>query len=170
MSIPATTRVLFVCLGNICRSPTAEGVFSSLVERSGLADSIAVDSCGTSDWHVGGAPDPRTITAAGARGYDLRQLRARQVQRSDFERFDFILAMDRSNLSQLQTLCPQRYTGHLGLFLPFAPEQALIDVPDPYHGGADAFEQVLDLIEAASAGLLKWIVAEQSKGDDVSAR
>jgi protein-tyrosine phosphatase len=169
VSNPESTQVLFVCLGNICRSPTAEGVFTALVERRGLAGSIVADSCGTSDWHIGSAPDTRTIAAAGERGYDLRRLRGRQVQRSDFDRYDYILAMDRSNLLQLQTMCPPHYDGHLGLFLAFAPELAHIDVPDPYYGGTDGFEQVLDLIEAASAGLLQRIVLEQSKGDDVSA-
>jgi protein-tyrosine phosphatase len=166
---PRPIHVLFVCLGNICRSPTAEGVFAALVARSGLTDAIVVDSCGTSDWHVGNAPDPRTIAAAGERGYDLRQLRGRQVQRSDFELYDYILAMDRSNLLQLQTQCPRHYKGHLGLFLSFAPEHAQIDVPDPYYGGADGFERVLDMIETASAGLLQRIVAERSKGDEDSA-
>jgi protein-tyrosine phosphatase len=164
------TRVLFVCLGNICRSPTAEGVFTAMVERRGLAHAIVVDSCGTSDWHVDSAPDPRTLAAAAGRGYDLRHLRGRQVQRADFDTYDYILAMDRSNLLQLQSACPATYAGHLGLFLALAPELALIDVPDPYNGGADGFEQVLDLIETASIGLLQRIVDEHTKGDESPAR
>lgn len=169
MAAPRPTHVLFVCLGNICRSPTAEGVFAELVKRHGLANAIAVDSCGTSDWHIGSAPDSRTTAAAAKRGYDLRYLRARHIQRADFDTFDYILAMDRSNLRHLQALRPDHFAGHLGLFLELAPELAVMEVPDPYYGGDDGFEQVLDMVEAASIGLLQRIMAEQTKGDESQA-
>ncbi len=168
MASPQTTRVLFVCLGNICRSPTAEGVFTQRVQDRKLAASIEVDSCGTSNWHIGSAPDSRTTAAAAERGYDLRDLRGRQVQIADFDEYDYILAMDESNLTDLQALRPDNYAGHLGLFLEFAPEVDLVDVPDPYYDGDEGFALVLDLIESASAGLLQRIAGEQDKGDDHS--
>lgn len=148
-------RVLFVCLGNICRSPTAQGVFEGLVATRGLSGEIAVDSCGTGAWHVGSAPDRRAVAAAARRGYDLGSLRARQVQPEDFETFDYILAMDRDNLADLEAMRPDDFPGHLGLFLAFAREGAPADVPDPYYGGDAGFEEVLDLIESASEGLLR---------------
>jgi len=149
-------RVLFVCLGNICRSPTAHGVFQYLVEQAGLADEIAVDSCGTGGWHAGEAPDARATAEARARGYDLSPLRARQVTGDDFSHFDYILGMDHSNLRDLRELCPDDYQGHLGLFLQFA-EMDVEEVPDPYYGGAAGFGHVLNLVEAASHGLLEAI-------------
>jgi protein-tyrosine phosphatase len=155
------TRVLFVCLGNICRSPTAHGVFENILEQRGMAHAVEVDSCGTGDWHVGGAPDSRSAAEASKRGYDLSQLRARQVQAADFTRFDYILAMDHLNLADLQAMCPKNYSGHLGLFLPFAEESVTEEVPDPYYGGADGFSHVLDLVEAASEGLLRQISNQQ---------
>lgn len=157
-----TTRVLFVCLGNICRSPTAQGVFEALRDRRGLSRLIEVDSCGTGAWHIGQPPDRRAAAAARARGYDLSRLRARQVELLDFERFDYILAMDHQNLADLGRLRPVGFGGHLGLFLPFAravhrgsalPEE----VPDPYYGGDEGFARVLDLVEQASEGLLREI-------------
>lgn len=151
------TRVLFVCLGNICRSPTAHGVFAALVKRGGLAESIEVDSCGTGGWHVGEPPDPRATMEAGARGYDLRPLRARQLRADDFRRFDYILAMDASNLAELQAVRPAGFSGHLGLFLEFAPGREQREVPDPYYGGDEGFAHVLDLVEEASEGLLREI-------------
>jgi protein-tyrosine phosphatase len=126
-------------------------------DRQGLGDEIAVDSCGTGDWHVGCAPDRRATAEALQRGYDLSHLSARQVQAVDFERFDYILAMDRMNLADLRALCPTDYTGHLGLFLAFADGVSEEEVPDPYYGGAEGFERVLDLVEQASSGLLKEI-------------
>lgn len=153
----AVTRVLFVCLGNICRSPTAHGVFAALVERAGLAASIEVDSCGTGGWHVGEPPDGRATVEAGARGYDLRHLRARQLQADDFHRFDYILAMDASNLADLRAARPTGCSGHLGLFLEFAPGRRETEVPDPYYGGDEGFAHVLDLVEEASQGLLREI-------------
>jgi protein-tyrosine phosphatase len=151
------TRVLFVCLGNICRSPTAHGVFESQVRASSLQHKVAVDSCGTGDWHVGKPPDSRATAAALHRGYDLSSLRARQVSKADFDHFDYILAMDQQNLADLRHLQPVNYTGHLGLFLEFADGAGLTEVPDPYYGGADGFTEVLALVEAASAGLLRAI-------------
>ncbi len=151
------TKVLFVCLGNICRSPTAEGVFRAIVEREGLDATITIDSAGTSDWHVGSKADSRTIKAAASRGYDLSPLRGRQAVVEDFDSFDYILAMDRSNLSELQSLRPVSFQGHLGLFLDFAESSSVSEVPDPYYGGADGFDHVLDLVEDACAGLLKHI-------------
>jgi protein-tyrosine phosphatase len=149
-----TTRVLFVCLGNICRSPTAHAVFESLLEERGLSSVVEVDSCGTGDWHVGHPPDRRATIEAGRRGYDLTPLRARQVQPADFHRFHYILAMDRMNLADLQDRCPDDFAGHLGLFLPFARQGEIDEVPDPYYGGDEGFTRVLDLIEQASEGLL----------------
>ncbi len=146
-------RVLFVCLGNICRSPTAEGVFRQRLQQAELLDVVMVDSAGTGDWHVGKAPDPRSSEAALRRGYDLSNLRARQVVVADFDRFDLILAMDQANLVCLQSLRPQGRGAELDLFLR-RYQLALDEVPDPYYGGADGFERVLDLIEQASDGLL----------------
>ncbi|MEE4193262.1 MAG: low molecular weight protein-tyrosine-phosphatase [Halieaceae bacterium] len=151
--------VLFVCLGNICRSPTAHGIFQAQVEAAGLTDRIAVDSCGTGAWHVGEPPDTRATAAARARGYDLTPLRARQFETADFERFDHILAMDRSNLSHLEALRPADYAGTLSLFLDFHPAPPVREVPDPYYGGERGFEDVLDLVEAASRGLLEALQA-----------
>jgi low molecular weight protein-tyrosine phosphatase len=162
--VPAenSTSVLFVCLGNICRSPTAEGVFTALAAREGLQETIHVDSCGTSDWHIGSPPDSRATAAAAERGYDISQLRGRQVDAGDFERFDFILAMDEDNLAELDALRPDHYSGHLGLFLEFARDTALTNVPDPYYKGDEGFVHVLDLIESASAGLLQRIAGGRS--------
>ena len=150
-------NVLFVCTGNICRSPTAHGVFRSLVERSGLSDRIAVESAGTHAYHVGEPPDRRSVEAALRRGFDLRDLRARQVVKDDFTAFDHILAMDRGHYSLLLGQCPAAQRDRLALFLSFAPQTNILDVPDPYYGAGDGFERVLDMIEAGSAGLLAHI-------------
>jgi protein-tyrosine phosphatase len=150
----AKQSILFVCLGNICRSPTAEGVFRARASRAGLADRLEIDSAGTGDWHVGQPPDRRAIAAAASRGYDLGSLRARQVVVSDFHRFGHIFAMDRANLRELASLRPRSFEGQLGLFLDVAPSLGVREVPDPYYGGADGFEQVLDLIEHASDALI----------------
>lgn len=149
-------KVLFVCLGNICRSPTAEGVFRHAVKQAGLDRRITIDSAGTADWHTGKAPDPRTIKAAAKRGYDLSALRARQAVADDFHAFDLILAMDKSNLANLQAIRPANGKAELALYLP-RMGQTVQEVPDPYYGGADGFEQVLDLLEQASATLLDEI-------------
>ncbi|HEV2997758.1 MAG TPA: low molecular weight protein-tyrosine-phosphatase [Solirubrobacteraceae bacterium] len=152
--------ILFVCLGNICRSPTAEGVMRELVSRAGLQERIELDSAGTGAWHVGESPDARARAAARARGIELES-RARQVDRGDFERFDLILAMDRSNLADLRRVAPEGPTrARLALLREFDPRSLArgeLEVPDPYHGGPRGFEAVLDLVEAACAGLLARI-------------
>ncbi len=159
-----TTSVLFVCLGNICRSPTAHGVFETLVQQRGLEQRIDVDSCGTGNWHVGEVPDRRATAEARRRGYELSHLRARQVQVGDFQRFDYILAMDHANLSHLQDMRPPDFAGHLGLFLPFADAAIAEEVPDPYYGGDEGFARVLDMIEQASEGLLREITGADTQG------
>jgi protein-tyrosine phosphatase len=147
-------RILFVCMGNICRSPTAEGVTRTLAERGGLAAGFEFDSAGTHGYHIGKAPDARATKAAAARGYDLSSLKARRVDSADFARFDRILAMDRDNLELLRQACPPEHHGKLGLFLEFASRNDEDEVPDPYYGGSEGFEHVLDLIEDAARGLL----------------
>ena len=156
---PLGSAVLFVCMGNICRSPTAEAVFRERAARAGMASRIVIASAGTGDWHVGEPPDRRAIAHAAKRGYDLRKQRARQICENDFRRFRWILAMDRANLRELISMRPDGYDGHVGLFLDLAPELGVREVPDPYYGGADGFERVLDLIEAASDSLLEKIGA-----------
>lgn len=151
------TKVLFVCLGNICRSPTAHGVFDSLVQKENLSDRIWVDSCGTGSFHIGEKPDPRTIRAAAKRNYDLSVLRARQIRPDDFSMFDYILAMDRMNLGNVKAMAPKNYRGHIGLFLEFSTQRTYTQVPDPYYESEDGFELVLDLVEDASTGLLSVI-------------
>lgn len=146
-------RVLFVCLGNICRSPTAEGVLRHQLKLAGLEDQVEVASAGTGDWHVGKPPDSRTRRAALARGYDLSAQRAQQVSAQDFSRYDLILAMDTSNLGHLKALQPSADTAELDLFLR-RYEGELDEVPDPYYGGEEGFEQVLDLIELACSKLV----------------
>ncbi|MGC3871979.1 low molecular weight protein-tyrosine-phosphatase [Halomonas sp. GXIMD04776] len=146
-------RVLFVCLGNICRSPTAEGVFRSRLDKAGLAERVEVDSCGTSDWHIGESPDPRAVAAAKSRGVDLSRLRGRQLCEDDFRRFDYILGMDHMNLEKLEAMRPAKSQAHVGLFLDFAGRSDEA-IPDPYTGDDRGFEKVLDLIEAASDGLI----------------
>ncbi|OOG14155.1 low molecular weight protein-tyrosine-phosphatase [Pseudomonas sp. C9] len=142
-------RVLFVCLGNICRSPTAEGVLRHKLREAGLADQVEVASAGTGDWHVGKAPDKRSQAAAKLRGYDLSAQRAQQVTRADFATYDLILAMDNSNLRHLKSLQPAKGKAELDLFLR-RYQSELDEVPDPYYDGDQGFEQVLDLIERAS--------------------
>ena len=146
-------NVLFVCLGNICRSPSAEGVFRQVLEAQGLQDRVTVDSCGIGDWHVGKSPDARAQQAARRRGVDISHLRARPLCREDFSRFDYILAKDHDNLNAIHAMQPADYTGDSRLFLAFAgqPDSA---VPDPYYGGEEGFEDVLNLIESASQGLV----------------
>ena len=148
------TSVLFVCMGNICRSPTAEGVFRHHVESAGLADRIEIDSAGTHAYHVGEPPDRRARAAAERRGMSLEGIYARRVDVRDYERFDYIIAMDEDNLYRLRQEAPDRHTANLHLFLEFAAAEE-VEVPDPYYGGAAGFERVLDLVEDASKGLLK---------------
>lgn len=150
--------VLFVCTGNICRSPTADGVFRKLVEDAGL--DVRVDSAGTHGYHIGEGPDPRTVRAARARGYDLSRLRARKLVVADFDRFDLILAMDRGHLDIMRRLAPVGSAAQLALFSDFAPAPWRgRDVPDPYYGGADGFVEVLDMVEAGSRALLARVTA-----------
>lgn len=150
------TKVLFVCMGNICRSPTAEGITRTLAERQGLIEYFEFDSAGTHGYHIGNPPDERTRKAAKQRGYDLSSLRARQVNEFDFVRFDHVLAMDRENLRLLEQACPEAHRGKLRLFLEFAGGEG-DEVPDPYYGGPEGFEHVLDLVETAAEGLLKQL-------------
>jgi protein-tyrosine phosphatase len=154
----AQFRILFVCLGNICRSPTAEAVFRTIASRDAPELDLQVDSAGTADYHVGSAPDGRALQAARRRGYDMSGRRARQVEPADFERFDLILAMDRSNWSDLHRAAPATVRQRVRLFLQYGPEPDILDVPDPYYGGPNGFEEVLDLIEAASRGLLQHLL------------
>ncbi len=150
-------RILFVCLGNICRSPTAEVVFRAVASREAPDIVLEIDSAGTAGYHVGEAPDHRTRQAAARRGYDLSALQARVVEPRDFEYFDLILAMDRENLRALERRAPPPARDRLRLFLEFAPQTGISEVPDPYYGGPNGFEDVLDLIEAASRGLIEHL-------------
>ena len=147
--------MIFVCMGNICRSPTAEAVFRHYVESAGLSEQILIDSAGTHDYHIGDKPDSRAQRAAQQRGYDMIKLRGRQVGEEDFRRFDYVLAMDRANLAILQRINPPESDSRLGLFLEYARHHSEREVPDPYFGGADGFERVLDMVEDAAQGLLE---------------
>ena len=152
--------VLVVCTGNICRSPTGEAVLRHLAGRRGLADRVEVRSAGTHDYHVGECPDARTLKHASRRGYDLSAQRAMQVARDHFHQFDYILAMDRSHLRQLKALAPPGAKARLGMFLDASARWKGEDVPDPYYGGAEGFEQVLDMVEEAAQRWLDIIEAE----------
>lgn len=145
-----------MCLGNICRSPTAEGVFRHLVEKEGLSDRISIDSAGTGEWHVGAPPDSRACKAAASRGYDLTKLRARLVTPKDFETFDYVLAMDDENVHALQRIAARALRHKIRLFTEFGSKRAS-HVPDPYAGGPKGFELVLDLVEDAAQGLLRHV-------------
>lgn len=151
--------VLFVCTGNICRSPTADGVFRKMVREAGLEGRILVDSAGVSGWHEGEAPDSRSQNEAARRGYDLSMLRARAVVPSDFGRFDLLLAMDKGHERQLLAMAPSEERGRVRMFMSFAQDAQASEVPDPYYGGSDGFAHVLDLIEAACRGLLMHAAA-----------
>ena len=151
--------VLMVCTGNICRSPTAEGVLRHRLRQAGLEGQVHVDSAGTHDYHVGSPPDERSCHHALRRGYDLAELRARQIEALDFERFDLILAMDRGHLDLLEEDCPPGHRHKLKLFMEFGPPGLPSEVADPYYGGRTGFESVLDQIEAACDGLLAHLHA-----------
>lgn len=146
-------KVLFVCLGNICRSPTAEGVFKHLLASERLESTVHADSAGTAEYHIGAPPDRRAQDAALRRGIDLSSARGRQARRSDFAEFDYILAMDRHNYAHLTAMAGEQ-THKVRLFMEYATDFDESEVPDPYYGGPNGFEQVLDMIENASAGLL----------------
>jgi protein-tyrosine phosphatase len=150
-------RVLFVCLGNICRSPTAEAVLRAVHRATAPGLPIEVDSAGTGDYHIGEPPDFRAQAAARRRGYDMSGSRARLIEAADFERFDLILAMDRANVADLRRLAPPAFRDRVRLFLEFAAGVDETEVPDPYYGGATGFEQVLDLVEAAARGLIEHV-------------
>ncbi len=152
-------KILFVCTGNICRSPTAEGVARGLATKQGVDHLFEFDSAGTHGYHVGDPPDPRTVAAAARRGYDLSPLRARRVTEFDFVRFDHVLAMDREHLELLQRACPRLHHNKLGLFLEYRQAFDEDEVPDPYYGGVQGFEQVLDLVEDAAAQLIRTLSA-----------
>lgn len=147
--------VLFVCMGNICRSPTAEGLFRHIVEQNNLADLFEIDSAGTHAFHVGEPPDHRACETAESRGVDLTDLKARRVVAEDFNKFDYVLAMDKDNLGLLQELCPTASNKQLKLFLEFANGLNYDEVPDPYYGGTKGFEKVFDMLENASLGLIE---------------
>jgi len=149
--------VLFVCMGNICRSPTAEAVFRHFVENAGMSEHILIDSAGTHDYHIGDSPDARAQRSAQQRGYDMSGLRGRQVGEGDFNRFDYVLAMDKANLQILRSIAPPGADKKAKLFLEYARHHGEREVPDPYYGGSDGFERVLDMVEDAAQGLLEEI-------------
>jgi len=151
---PQTAKVLFVCTANICRSPTAEGVFRHLTMAENVHEHVGIDSAGTHAYHIGEAPDKRSMAAAARRGYDLSELRARKITASDFVEFDYILAMDRDHLSILERSAPAEHRAKVAMFLDFSSHHRGDEVPDPYYGGEQGFEFVLDMIEDASEGLL----------------
>ena len=152
-------KVLFVCMGNICRSPTAEGVFRHRLAEHGLDGEVEPDSAGTHGWHVGNPPDERSITAADQRGIDIGWIRSRKLHVRDFTEFDYLLAMDQDNLEDMEIAAPADGSAQVQLFLEFAPHLETLDVPDPYYGGSAGFEYVLDLVDAASTGLIAHIRA-----------
>lgn len=156
-SDPVPMRVLMVCMGNICRSPTAQGVLEHLAQQHGLQASITVDSAGTHSYHIGHAPDARSQQHAQARGYDLSAQRARQLQRQDFTDFDWVLVMDAGNEALARQLCPPEHQHKIRLLASFCQKHTAHEVPDPYYGGADGFEVVLDLCEDACAGFLRHL-------------
>lgn len=152
-----TVKVMFVCMGNICRSPTAHGVFRAAVTAAGLSDQIYIESSGTHAYHVGESPDRRAQQTARSRGLDMSDLRAQKVRSSDFDTFDYVLAMDDDNMFNLQAICPPEHKSKLYMFLDFAHNTAGREVPDPYYGGASGFETVFDMVEDGSQGLLQHI-------------
>jgi protein-tyrosine phosphatase len=159
----AKHRLLFVCLGNICRSPMAEGVFRRVAEEEGVLHLFEIDSAGLGDWHVGQAPDTRAQEAALNRGMDISGQSARQVARADYDRFDLLLAMDGSNYEELSQLAPKSARHKIRRFLDFAPHVGTKDVPDPFYGGKEGFDHALDLIEDAARGLLAELLDDEPR-------
>jgi protein-tyrosine phosphatase len=160
--VEPAVRVLMVCMGNICRSPTAEGVLRAKLQQAGLDAGVLVDSAGTHGYHTGEAPDPRAIRQAAQRGYDIAGLRARPVAPEDFERFDWLLAMDEDNLAWLEKRAPPGHAARIELLMPYSlrhPQQRV--VPDPYYGAAAGFDLVLDLVEDACDGVVRRLHAQQ---------
>ena len=157
-------KVLFVCMGNICRSPVAHGLFQHLLDEEGLAEQVYVDSAGTHAYHIGEKPDPRSQETARRRGIDISTQRARKVCAEDFEEFDYVLAMDGDNYRILADLCPAGSEEKLSMFLEFGRDLGETEVPDPYYGGPNGFEKVFDLVEAAAQGLLADIQKRRSVG------
>lgn len=164
MSTAPKVTVLFVCMGNICRSPTAEAVFQKRLNDQGLQADIQIDSAGTHAYHIGNPPDARSTETALRRGYQMDALRARQVTRADIETYDYVLAMDRDNAAILRQLAPAALRDKPHLFMSYAEDYGIEEVPDPYYGGAGGFEQVLDMIEQASDGLLAAIRRDRLRG------
>ncbi|MCU7939015.1 MAG: low molecular weight phosphotyrosine protein phosphatase [gamma proteobacterium symbiont of Bathyaustriella thionipta] len=150
-------KILFVCMGNICRSPTAHGVFEHLVKAEYLTEQLEIDSAGTHAYHVGSKPDRRAQETASGKGIDLTYITSRQVCETDYEYYDYILAMDNDNYALLQQGCPEQYKDKISLFLDFAPDHPLNEVPDPYYGGIKGFENVFEMVNIASKGLLNDI-------------
>jgi protein-tyrosine phosphatase len=159
----ARHRLLFICLGNICRSPMAEGVFRRVAEEEGVADRFEIDSAGMGEWHIGQAPDTRAQAAALNRGMDISTQSARQVTQADFDRFDLLLAMDGSNFAELTQLAPKSARHKVRRFLDYAPHLSTQDVPDPFYGGSEGFDHALDLIEEAARGLLAELLAAEAR-------
>lgn len=155
-------KVLFVCMGNICRSPTAEGVFRHKIENAGLDKHVEIDSAGTHAYHVGEPPDGRAQKAALNRGFDLSRQRARRVSSNDFEEYDYVIAMDSSNEDDLVSICPVGLDDKIHLFLKFASNANTTEVPDPYYGGGNGFEIVLNLVEDAADGLIAHLQKNHS--------
>ncbi len=151
------TKVLFVCMGNICRSPTAEGVFLSLIKERNIEDQFVIDSAGTHAFHVSEAPDLRAQKTAEDRGISLSKIRSRKIESDDFEEFDYILAMDDDNFERLMLASPDQFKNKIKYFLDFAPHLGTSEVPDPYYGGKYGFERVLDMVEDASVGFLDYL-------------
>ncbi len=158
MSDPYLRHVLFVCTGNICRSPTAEGVFRKLVEAGPLAGKVEIDSAGTQGYHVGQPPDPRAIEHAAKRGIDIKELRGRQLGADDFEHYDFLIAMDESHMRYMSAMCPTRLKHKIERLLDYGGSDKQTEVPDPYYGKPKDFEHALDLIEQGCAGLHEYMV------------
>lgn len=156
------SKILLVCMGNICRSPIADGVVRKILKNNSLSDQVKVDSAGTHGYHAGEPPDRRAVAVAGRRGYDIADVRARKVRRDDFANFDLVLAMDRENLANLLEICPPVYQVRVKLFLSYARGIKIDEVPDPYYGGEAGFEAVVDMVENAAQGLVDTLLRDRS--------